>query len=144
MVGWFIEQQQVRRFEKKSTQSDTTPLTTGELGYVGVGRRQTQRVHCDLECAVEVPGVGGIDLVLQLCLFFEQRIEVGIGFAHGGADFVVTGDHGHGLAHAFRDVFENVLAGVEVGLLLQKTNSEAGRKASFAGEAVIQAGHDLQ
>ena len=65
VVGRLVEQQQVGRAQQQAAQRDAAALAAGELRDVGVGGRQAQRVHRVLELRVEVPGVGGVDLVLQ-------------------------------------------------------------------------------
>ena len=65
VVGRLVEQQQVGRGQQQAAQRDAAALAAGELRDVGVGGRQAQRVHRVLELRVEVPGVGGVDLVLQ-------------------------------------------------------------------------------
>ena len=49
-----------------------------------------------------------------------------------------------GLADAVGDVAEDVLGRVELGLLGQVADGEAGGEAGLAGEAVVLAGHDPQ
>ena len=47
--------------EQQPAERDAAALAAGQLGDVGVGRRQAQRVHRVLERGVEVPRVGGVD-----------------------------------------------------------------------------------
>ena len=82
VVGGLVEQQQVGLLEQQLAQRDAAALTTGQHGDVGVRRRAAQRVHRLLELGVEVPGVGGVDLLLQLAHLGEQRVEVGVGLGH--------------------------------------------------------------
>ncbi len=74
MVGRLVEQQHVGLRQQQPAERDAAALTAGQLGDVGVARRAAQRVHGDLDGAVEVPGVGGVDLLLQLALLGEQRV----------------------------------------------------------------------
>ena len=71
MVGRLVEQQQVGRLQQQPAQRDAAPLAARQRGDVGVRRRQAQRVHRQLEARIEVPGVGGVDLVLDLRLLVE-------------------------------------------------------------------------
>jgi hypothetical protein len=48
------------------------------------------------------------------------------------------------VADAVHDVALHVLGRVELGLLLEHADREARREARFAGEAVVDAGHDAQ
>ena len=65
VVRRLVEQQQVRRGQEQATERHTSPLTTGELGDIGIGRRAAQRVHGDLELAIEIPCVGALDGLLD-------------------------------------------------------------------------------
>ena len=65
VVGRLVEQQQVRRAQQQPAQRHAAALAAGELGYVGVGRGQTQRVHGGVELRVQVPGVGRVDALLD-------------------------------------------------------------------------------
>ena len=75
MVGRLVEQQQVRRLQQQPAQRDAAALAARELGDVGVRRRQAQRVHGELELRVEIPRVGGVDLVLQPRLLVEDLVH---------------------------------------------------------------------
>ena len=76
MVGRLVEQQQVRRLQQQAAQRDAAPLAAGQRRDVGVGRRQPQRVHRQLEPRVEVPGVGRFDPVLDLALLLEDLVHL--------------------------------------------------------------------
>ncbi len=76
---------------------------------------ESQRVHGDLESAIEVPCSGGVDLVLQLGLLVEERFQVSIGVTHLSADFVVAVEQAPGLGDAGVDVAPNVFVLVEGG-----------------------------
>ncbi|CAA9313372.1 MAG: hypothetical protein AVDCRST_MAG07-653, partial [uncultured Frankineae bacterium] len=75
MVGRLVEQQQVGRLEQQLAQGDPAPLAAGQHADVGVRRRQAQRVHGLLDLAVELPGVGRLDLVEQGLLLLEDLLE---------------------------------------------------------------------
>ena len=91
MVRRLVEQQEVRLAQQHLTQRDAAALAAREGGDVGIRRRQTQRVHGDLERAVELPGVGGIDRILQARLLVERLFHLIVGQA---------------LAQAHRDLFK--------------------------------------
>ena len=130
--------------EQQPAQRDAAALAAREGRDVGVARRQAQRVHGDLEGAVEVPGAGGVDLGLEVGLLVEQRVDVGVGVAEGGADLVVAVDQLLGLADALGHVAGDVLGRVELRLLGQVADGEARGEARLAGEAVVLARHDPQ
>ena len=87
VVRGLVEQQQVGLAEQQAAQRDPAPLATAQLGDVGVGGRAAQRVHRDVELAVEVPAADVVDLVLQVRLLGEELVEVGVGLAHRVAHF---------------------------------------------------------
>ena len=111
---------------------------------IGVAWREPEGVHGDLEGAVELPGAGGVDLGLQVGLLGEQRVDVGIGLAEGGAHLVVPVDELLRLAHALGDVARDVLGLVELRLLGEVPDGEPGGQPGLAGEPVVLAGHDPQ
>ena len=103
-----------------------------------------QRVHGDLDVALEVPRAGRVDLVLELGLLGAELLEVGVGVAPHRQHLVVPLEQGLGLADAVHDVAEHVLRRVERGLLREEADREPGREAGLAGEAVVVARHDAQ
>ena len=109
---------------------------------VGIAGGKPQSVHGDLEGPLEVPGAGGVDLVLQLGLLGQQLVEVGVGLAHRGTDLVEAVDQGLGLRDAVGHVAGHVLGRVELGLLGQEPDGETRGQPGLAGEAVILARHD--
>ena len=113
VVGGLVEQQQVGLLQQQLAQRDAALLTTGE---VRDGRRPAagaQRVHRLLELGVEVPRVGGVDLLLQRAHLGEQRVEVGVGVGHRGRDLVEAVDLRLDRADALLDVLEHGLGLVE-------------------------------
>ena len=144
MVGRLVEQQQVGPREQQAAQGDAASLTAGENRHVGVPRRQTQRVHRDLEGPLEVPGPGRVDLRLEVRLLGEQRVDVGIGLAESRADLVEPVHQGLDLTDTLGHVARDVLGRVELGLLGEVPDAEPGGQAGFTGEAVVLARHDPQ
>ena len=121
MVGRLVQQEQVGLGQEQPAQRDPPPLTAREGAHVGVARWEPERVHGDLEGAVELPGAGGIDLGLEVGLLGQQRVDVGVGLAEGGAHLVVPVDQLLRLAHALGHVAGDVLGLVELGLLRRGT-----------------------
>ena len=132
VVGRLVEQQQVGLPEQQPAQRDAPALAAAQRSHVGVGRREPQRVHRDLELAVEIPAVHRVDLVLELRLLGEQLVEVGVGLAHRVADLFEPVEQALGVRDAVDDVAEHVLVGVEPRLLGQVADREAGRDPAFA------------
>ena len=76
MVGRLVEQQQVRRLQQQAAERHAAPFAARERRDVGIGRRQAQRVHRQLEPRVEVPAVGRFDAVLDLALLLEDLVHL--------------------------------------------------------------------
>ena len=94
MVGRLVEEQQVGRLQEQAAQRDATAFAAGQPRDFRVRRRQTQRVHRQLETRVEVPCVRRLDLVLNARLLVEGflhfvRIQV---LAQLRVHLVVTGE----------------------------------------------------
>jgi len=144
MVGRLVEHQHVRLGEQHLAQRHAAALAARELRRVRVPRRQPQRVGGDLELAVQVPGAGRVDPVLQLALFLQQLVEVRVRVGEGLADLVETVDQRLGLGHAFLDIAAHVLAVVELRLLRQVADAQPRLRPGFALELLVHAGHDPQ
>ena len=125
VVGRLVEEQEVGLGQQQAAQGHPAALAAGQGGRRRRRPGAAQGVHGDLEGALEVPGAGGVDLVLQLGLLGEELVEVGVGLAHGGAHLVEPVDQLLGLAHPVGDVAEHVLGRVELRLLGQEADGEA-------------------
>ncbi len=108
------------------------------------GWRKPQRVHGDLEGPVEVPGPRGVDLVLQVGLLRQERVEIGVRSTHSVADLVEPIDQALDGGHSRRDVAEDVLRRVELRLLRQEADRESRRDPGFAAVAIVLARHDAE
>ena len=80
--------------EQQLAQRDAAPLAAGQVGDRLVAGRAAQRVHGLLDAAVEFPALGVLDLLHQLALLGQQRVEVGVGLAHGGRHLLEAGQRG--------------------------------------------------
>ena len=92
VVGRLVEQQQVGVAEEQPGERHATLLAAGQRRDVGVVGRAAQGVHRDVDVALEVPGVGRGDLVLEGGLLGADRLVVGVGVGPGGHDRVVLVD----------------------------------------------------
>ena len=145
VVGRLVEQQQVGVAEQQPAQRDAAPLAAGQRRDVGVVGRAAQGVHGDLDVALEVPGVGRGDLVLELGLLGADLLVVGVGVGPHGHDLVVPVDERLDLGDAVHHVALDVLGRVELRLLARGSRRvKPGRQAGLAGEAVVEPGHDPQ
>ena len=75
VVGGFIEQQHVGLREQQAAECDTATLASRQLGYIRIPGWQAQCIGGHFELAVDLPAAGRVDGILQLALFFEQRVH---------------------------------------------------------------------
>ena len=146
VVCRLVEQQQIRRLQQQPAERDAAPLAARELGHVGVRRRQTQRVHRVLELRVEVPRAGGVDRVLHARLLVEDLVHL-LGrelLAELRVDLVEARQQRARARDAFLDVAEHVLRLVELRLLRQEADREAGRERRLALIFGVEPRHDAQ
>ena len=142
VVGRLVEQQQVGPRQQQAAQRDAAALAARERGDVGVVGRAAQRVHRDLDVALEAPRVGRRDLVLELGLQRADLVVVGVGLGPHRHDLVVAVDDRLHRGDAVHHVALDVLGRVELRLLGEVADGEAGRQAGLAAVAVVEAGHD--
>jgi len=69
-------EKRVAEIRQELAKGDTTALSTGELGDVGVHRRQAQSAGGLLKAAVEVPSFLVIDLLLKDRLLVEKLVHL--------------------------------------------------------------------
>ena len=144
VVGGLVQKQQVGSLEEQLAQRDATALAAGKDvdGHIRIG--QLQRVHGDAQLGVDIPAVGGIDLVLQAAHLGHQGVHIGIGIAHLLADLVEAVDLGKDVAKRHADVFNHGLVIVQRGLLLKDAHGVAGGKTGIAIGDLLDACHDLE
>ena len=114
VVGRLVEQQQVGPAQQQAAQRDAATLATRQRGDVGVVGRAAQRVHGDLDVALEAPRVGGGDLVLELGLQRADLVVVGVGVGPHRHHFVVAIDDRLHRGDAVHDVALDVLGRIEL------------------------------
>ena len=117
VVGRLVEEQQVGSAEQQPAQGDAAALAARQRCHAGVVGRAAQGVHGDLDVALEAPGVGGGDLVLEGGLLGADLLVVGVGVGPLRHHRVVlVDDRLHG-GDAVHHVALDVLVRVEAGLL---------------------------
>ena len=79
MVGRLVEQEQVGVLEEQAAERHAALLAAGERRDVGVVGRAAQGVHRDVDVALQVPGVGGGDPVLERACSAPIGLVVGVG-----------------------------------------------------------------
>ena len=148
VVGRLVQQQDVGLLQKQAAQSHAAALASGQLGYLLVLGRATQRVHSPLQAVVQVPGVTGVKLVLKLGLACYQlihliRILQYFGIGERLVHAVKLSQQVKSRLHAFLHHLLYRLGIVQFRILLQITYCIAWRKDHFALITLVQAGDDL-
>jgi hypothetical protein len=75
MVRRLVEEEQVGTLQQQPAQCDAAPLAAREVGDRRVLGGQAQGVHRHLERAVEVPGVGRLERVLDLAVLLHDLVH---------------------------------------------------------------------
>ena len=132
MVGRLVKQQQVGSLEQQLAEGDTATLATGEHVHRRVGVGQLQGVHGNGKLGVDIPAVGGVDLVLELAHLGHERVHVRIRIAHLLADLVEAVDLGEDVAEGLAHVLDDGGVVIQRRLLLQNAHGVAGSEASIA------------
>ena len=129
MVGGLVEQQHVGLREEQPAERHAPLLAARERLHVGVAGREAQRVHRDLERALELPRVRRVDLVLELALLLHQRGHLVVGERLGElrGDLLEAAQQVAQLRDAVLDVAAHVLRGIELGLLREIADAQTGR-----------------
>ena len=150
VVGGLVEEQQVGPLEEDLAERDAALLAAGDLRDVGVGRRQPQRVHRDLELPVELPGVGGLDRVLDPLVLGHELVALGLRELLGQllVELLEALEQRAGLGDALLHVAEDVLGRVEPRVLRQEADrvpsaGNASPAKSFSTPAMIFRSVDL-
>ena len=138
VVGRLVEQQQVVVFEEQLGQRHAALFAARQRRNIGVARRAAQRIHRHLDLAVKVPQVLGVDDVLDRGGLLGVLVRV---VHHQRIVFV---DQRLVLGNAQHDIAEHVEAGIELRLLRQEADGGALGKPGFAGEFLVEPGHDPQ
>ena len=149
VVGGLVQQEDVRLLQKQAAEGHATAFAAGKLADRLVFGRAAQGVHRPLQLGVEVPGVGGVDDVLQLGLAGKEFVHlVGILVVFGQGellvDFLVLGQGIHHGLHALHHHFLHGLVGVQHGFLGQVAHGVARREDHFALVGLVQPGNDFE
>ena len=139
VVGGFVEQQNVGRFQQQAAQGHAAAFTTRNLRNGHVAGRAAQGVHGHFKARIQIPDVLGVHEFLHFGLTGDQRVHF-VRF-HGlgelGVDFFKFAGDGGELAHA---VFNNLAHGA--GFFLQRflfkvADGVAGGQHGFAVKGLI-------
>jgi hypothetical protein len=72
VVRGLVEEQHVRLLQQEAAQGHAADLAARQRRDVGIPRGNAEGVHGDLDGAVEIPAIGGLDAVLHPGLLLEQ------------------------------------------------------------------------
>lgn len=142
MVGGLVEEEQVRSLDQQLAERHAALLAAGEVGDRPVAGRAAQGVHGLLELRVEVPGVGVVQVVLELPHLLHERVRV-VG-RHQLGDLVEAAELAHELLGAVLDVLQHRLGLVQLRLLHEDADAVAGRQERVTVGGLLEARHDLE
>ena len=146
VVRRLIEEQHVGLGEEQPAERHPPALAARKRADDRIPGRQPQRVGRDLELALELPPIHGIDLVLKFGLLFEGLVHLLVGHRLGEAvaDGVEAVDQRLHVTDPFADRLLHRARLVEGRLLRQVAHLDAGLGARLAFDLLVHARHDLQ
>ncbi len=144
VVGRFVEQQHVRLLQQQAAQRHAALFTAGQVADHGLPRRQAQGVGGHVQLLFDGVRVAGGEDGFQALLLLGQRIKISAFFGIGGIHRFQRGLGLQHVAHAFFHGLAHGVLGVQLRLLGQIADFDAGLRAGLALEIGVHAGHDLQ
>ena len=114
------------------------------MGHLAVRRRAAQRVERDLDGAVHLPAIGGVDALLQLRLLGEEGVHLLLAHLLGELhrDLVEAREVRLHLGEGLHHVLAHRQLGVEMRLLAQIADARALRRPGLAAELLVLPRHD--
>ena len=144
VIGGLVDEQHVGVREQEPAQGHAPALAARDARYVGIPGREAQGIGRDVEPALQLPGTGAIDGLLQVGLLLEQAVHVLL--AHGLGETCRDGveaiEQGLRLPHPLLHVAAHVLAGVERRFLRQEADGDPGHRDRFSVVVGVESGHD--
>ena len=149
VVGRLVEQQDVGLLQQQAAEGHPAAFTPREVFHKLVFGRTAQSIHRLLQLVVDIPGIRGVDMVLQFGLASHEGIHlVGIlehfGVAKRLVHLFILGQQVEDRLHALLHHLLHRLFGVELGLLLEVTHRVARREYHFALVRLLHPGDDFQ
>ena len=144
VVRGLVKQQQVGSLEQQLAQGHAAALAAGKHVNRHVRIGQLQGVHGLAELGIDIPTVGGVDLVLELAHLGHEGVHVAIRVAHLLADLVEAIDFGDHVTKRHAHVLDDGLVVVERRLLLQDSYGVAGGEPGIAVGNFLDASHNLE
>ena len=144
VIGRFVQEQHVRFRQQQAAERDAPSLATGQVLHRRAPLRQAQGVGRDVERAIEIVAIDRGQEGLEFGLFGRQLVKVGVFIRVGGVDRFQAGECVlDGLDPFLDDVAHRVL-GIEVRLLFEEADLDAGLRTGLALDLGIAARHDAQ
>ena len=146
MIGGLVQEENVRGLEKQSAQRDPPFFAAGYHRDRHLAGRTPEGFHGHFQPGVEVPGIQGVELFLDLPLPGDQPIHLIIGQGLGEllGDPVELVHEGGGLPCPFGDHLPDRPILVYQRLLGQKAHGVAVGEDGFAVVLGVIPGHDPQ
>ena len=138
MVGWLIEQQNVRRREQQLAKRNTATLTAREFGYIRIPLWAPQGVHRHFDLAIQIPKVLRINNVLKPRHLFRGFVRI----VHG--KLIILVKHRTLFSDAIHHISQHVLFRVQLGLLREVPHLCAFSRPGFPSEFLVDASHHPQ
>ncbi len=143
MVRRLVQQQHVGLRQQQTAQRDAALLAAGKRTDLRIPRRQTQRVGGNFELLIEIVAGGGDD-GFELRLLFGELVEVGVGIAVRGVDFVERLRASINSPRPSSTVSRTVFSGSSFGSCSRIADRKVRHRFRLAVELRVDAGHDAQ
>src|SRR5688572_11175558 len=144
VVRRLVEQQHVRLREQQPAECDAAALAARQLRDLGLPRRQAQRVRRDVELALEVVPVDAREEGLELALLGRELVEVRVRLAIERVHLLEARERVLHRLHRLLDDGPHVGLGVELRLLRQQADLDAGLGPGLALDVGVGPRHDAQ
>src|SRR5208282_560450 len=146
MVGRLVEEQEIGMLKQQPAEGHPAALPARKGRDRSTPRRAAQRVHGDLDLALQLPAVARVDLLLELRLLGDERIHLRLleRLGEAGTHRLEALDERLLLGDPVEHVAHYVLPGVECGLLRQEADLHPFGGPGLAREVALEARHDAQ
>ena len=149
VVGGLVQKQDVRLLQQQPAQCHTSAFTSREMFHALVFRRTAQGIHGPFQFAVQIPGIGSVNDVLQFGLSDEEflhlvRILVIFGQTEFLVNLLVLSQRVHNGLHALHDHLFHRLGRIQIRLLSQISYRIPRREHHFTLIGLVQSGDNLE
>ena len=146
VVGRLVEEEKIGVLKEQSAERHAPALSARERLHLRVAGRHAQRVHRDLDRAIQLPGVLGLDLRHHAAVLVEHALHLALGeaFAKLEIQLVEPLEQGARICHALLDISEHVLRRIEHGLLREVPDADSLGGSRLASRGFLDARHDAE